>query len=366
MEGKPDFVYVGTYTRTEPHVIGRAEGILVLSFDQASGALRPVGMARGVPNPSFLAVSPHRRTLYAVSEVPALDGEPGGALTAFAIDAESGELTELNRTSTGSAGPCYVSVDRSGSFALAANYGGGAVTLLPIEDDGRLAAGRETVQHTGRSVHPERQQAAHPHSIVPDPTGRVALVPDLGLDRIVLYRLDAEAGKLVPARVPWVATRPGAGPRHLAFHPGGRHLFVCNELDSTVTAYAYDAEEGLPRPIQTVSSLPEGFSGTNYPADIHVHPSGRFLYASNRGHDSIAIFAIDEASGELAAAGHQSTQGRSPRNFAIDPEGRLLLAANQNSNTIVAFAIDRERGTLEPTGAVTEVPTPVCVQFLAG
>jgi 6-phosphogluconolactonase len=358
-------VFVGTYTRAEPHVEGRAEGIYAFSLDGASGRLRQIGVTPGIANPSFLAIEPRRRTLYAVCEVSDVDGQPGGALAAFTIDG-AGALTPLGRRSTGSAGPCHVCLDQTASAALVANYNGGAVTLVPLDGQARPADPVQVIQHEGSSVNPTRQQEPHPHSVVVDGGNRVALVPDLGLDRIVLYRLDVEAGKLEPNAMPWAAARPGAGPRHLSFHPGERFFYVANELDSTVSLYSYDAEEGAAEEVQAVSTLPEGFAGTNYPADIHVHPSGCTVYVSNRGHDSLAIFSIDQDTGQLEPRGYQSTRGQFPRNFAIVPGGKLLLAANQNSDSIVAFAIDEETGELEPTGEVASVPSPVCIMFLAG
>ena len=355
-------VFVGTYTRAEPHAQGRAEGIYAFSLDGASGRLRQVGMTAGITNPSFLAIEPRRRTLYAVCEVSEVGGQPGGGLMAYTID--GAPLTPAGRRSTGSAGPCHVLIDQTARAALVANYSGGAVTLIPLDGEGRPADPVQVIQHEGSSVNPTRQQEAHPHSVAIDSRNRVALVPDLGLDRIVLYRLDVEAGKLEPNAMPWAAARPGAGPRHLSFHPGERFFYVANELDSTVSLYQYDGEQGAAEEIQALSTLPDGFTGTNHPADIHVHPSGRTVYVSNRGHDSLAGYSIDQETGRLEPLGHESTRGQCPRNFAIVPGGRLLLAANQNSDSIVAFAVDEATGKLEPTGEVASVPSPVCITFL--
>ncbi len=352
-EGKGTFVYVGTYTS------GRSEGIYVYRFDPSSGALRYAGVARGVSNPSFLALHPRRPFLYAVSE----SEEQGGA-SAFAIDPQSGALTRLNQQFSPGGRPCYLSVDATGRLVLAADYHGGTLSVFPIEADGRLGAASDFVRHQGSSVNRERQEAAHAHCILPDPGNRYALAADLGLDKIMVYELDLAQGKLRPHRRPWVQVKPGAGPRHLTFHPNGRYAYLINELDSTIVAYAYDPAGGILTELQTVPALPAGFTGTSWAADVHVAPSGRTVYGSNRGHDSIAIFAIDEGTGKLTPVGHEPTQGQTPRNFAIDPTGTWLLAANQDSDTIVTFRIDPRSGKLAPAGQVAEAPTPVCLKFL--
>jgi 6-phosphogluconolactonase len=363
--GESRLVYVGTFSRTVPHGRGSAEGIYVCRMDPVSGALTLVHTVADVPNPSFLALHPSRRYLYAVNAVPEIDGHPGGAVSAFAIDPATGALTFLNRQSSHGAGPCHVSVEHTGRFVLAANYGGGSVVMFPVQSDGSLAAASDFVQHTGSSVNPRRQEGPHAHSITPDPANRFALACDLGLDNVLVYRLDLEAGRLIPNDPPFVRTHPGAGPRHLDFHPNGRYVYVINELDSTLTVFTYDAERGVLEEIQTISTLPEDFAGQNTCADVHVHPAGRFVYGSNRGHDSIAIFRVDEGTGRLDAVGHVPTQGQTPRNFAIDPSGTFLYAANQQSDTIVAFRIDQGMGQLAPTGHVLSIPTPVCVKFLS-
>lgn len=358
------FVYVGTFTGFPPHPRGKAEGIYVFRMDPSSGDLTLVHTATDVPNPSFLALHPSQRYLYAVNAVPEIDGHVGGAVSAFVVDRATGGLTFLNRQSTGGAGPCHVSVDQTGRYVMAANYGGGSVAMFPIQSDGRLGPASDFVQHVGSSVNPERQQGPHAHSINLDPTNRYALVADLGLDKVLVYRLDFAHGKLVPNDPPFVAVAPGAGPRHLDFHPSRRYAYVINEIGSTITAFDYDALRGTLREIHTVPTLPNGYSGTNSCADLHVHPSGRFLYGSNRGHDSIVIYAIDEATGRLAHVGHQSTGGRTPRNFAIDPGGSLLLAANQDTDNIVTFRIDQQSGKLTPTGQEVKALTPVCLKIV--
>jgi len=351
-------VYVGTYTRRG------SEGIYVYTFDPSSGALSAVGVAKGIVNPSFLAIAPSRRYLYATSEVSTFGDSPGGGVSAFQIDQETGLLTLLNQQASHGAAPCHLSVDQTERVVLVANYSGGNVAVLPMEQDGSLAPATDIVQHRGSSVHPTRQQGPHAHSITIDPTNHYAFAADLGIDKLMVYRLDLDRDRLVPHDTPSVPVRAGAGPRHFAFDPAGKYAYLINELDSTVTVFGYDADRVRLETLQTISALPQGFGGENTCADVHLSPSGQFLYGSNRGHDSIAVFRVDGATGQLTSVGHTSTQGRTPRNFAIEPSGRFLLAANQDSDTIVSFWIDEQTGELEPTGAVTEVPLPVCVRFV--
>jgi 6-phosphogluconolactonase len=351
-------VYVGTYTR------GENEGIYVYRLDPSSGALTLASTVRGINNPSFLALHPQHRYLYSVSEVGGEAGRPTGGVSAFAIDPPTGALTGLNQQSSQGTGPCHLSVDQTGQYVLVANYGSGSVALLPIREDGQLGEATDFIQHEGSSVDPGRQERPHAHSITLDPTNRFAFAADLGLDKILIYQLDLSRGKLIPHEEPWVAVTAGAGPRHLAFHPDGRYAYVINELDNTLIAFAYDEARGTLRTLQTLSTLPEDFQGPSYCADVHVAPSGRFIYGSNRGHDSIAIFAVDEAAGRLSLVDLEPTQGKFPRNFALDPTGTFLLAANQDSDNIVTFRIDPETGQLTPTGHVTNVPKPVCVKMI--
>jgi 6-phosphogluconolactonase len=257
-----------------------------------------------------------------------------------------------------------MSVDATGRFVLVANYGSGSVCVLPIGRDGGLGDAADVVQHQGSSVNPRRQQGPHAHSITLDAANRYAFAADLGIDKVMVYRLDTASGKLIPNDPPWAQVKPGAGPRHFDFHPSGKYAYLINELDSTITAFAYDASRGIIREIQTVPTLPADFRGASTCADVHVSPSGKFLYGSNRGHDSIVIFRIDEATGRLSYVGHELTQGKTPRNFAIDPTGTFLLAANQNSDTIVTFRIDQQTGKLTPTGHVAEAPMPVCLKLM--
>jgi len=347
--------YIGTYT------IRGSEGIYVYRMDAVTGGLDYLSKTVGMSNPSFLAIHPQRRYLYAVNEVAQFEGKASGAVSAFSINAQTGELRYLNQKHSHGTSPCHVAVEPDGRFVLVANYSSGSACILPIGSDGQLGEATEVVQHHGSSANPDRQEGPHAHSANLDPSGRHVLIADLGLDRIMLYRLDPAGGRLVPHTQPWASLKPGAGPRHLAFHPSGHYVYVINELDSTMTVFAYDAERGGLKELQTISTLPQGFQGTSYCADVHVSPSGRFVYSSNRGHDSIAIFGIDEATGKLSCVGHEPTLGRTPRNFAIDPSGTFLLAANQDTDTIVTFRMDQQTGRLTPTGQVASVSMPVCI-----
>ena len=351
-------VYIGTYTQ------GESEGIYVYRMDKSSGALEFASVAKRVDNPSFLDIHPQHRYLYAVNEVGEFGGESSGAVSAFSIDENTGKLTFLNQQPSGGAAPCHLSIDQTGQFVLVANYGGGSVASLPIRDDGMLGEAADFIQHEGSSVNPRRQQEPHAHSIMIDLANRYAFAPDLGIDKILTYRLDLTQGKLIPNDTPWTQVEAGAGPRHFDFHPSRKYAYVINELDSTLIAFTYDETGGTLKEIETVSTLPEDFSGSSHCADLHVHPSGKFVYGSNRGHDSIVIFAIDEETGKLTYVGHELTQGKTPRNFGIDPTGTFLLAANQSTDNIVTFRIDQQTGALTSTGHVAEVPTPVCLKIL--
>jgi 6-phosphogluconolactonase len=355
---EPVWVYVGTSTG------GKSQGIYRFPFDPATGAAGAVELAAESANPTFLAIHPDRRLLYAVNALSEFQGERTGAVSAFAMDPKTGELRLLNQQPSGGTGPCHVIVDAGGKNVLVANYGAGSVAALPIGSDGRLGPPTSVIQHAGSSVNPQRQEGPHAHSVNLDAAGRFAFVADLGLDTIMVYRFDAARGTLTAHEPPSAALAPGAGPRHLAFHPSGRFAYVINELDSTVTGFRYDPAAGTLREIQTITTLPEAYAGENYPAEVLVHPSGKFLYGSNRGHDSTAIYTIDEKTGELAATGHQATGGKSPRNFAIDPSGAWMIAGNQSSDNVALFAIDRERGALAPTGQVFEVPAAICFKMV--
>jgi 6-phosphogluconolactonase len=351
------FVYVGTYTAGANN---HGQGIYVCRLDLSTGQLRRVAVAEGVVNPSFLAVDRQRQFLCAVNEVNTFAGKDSGAVSSFRIDQRSGALQFLNQQPSAGAGPCHLTVDGSGKFVLVANYDGGSVAVLPWRQ-GTLGAPVDMVQHHGSSVNPDRQKEPHAHSVVLDRNNRFVFVSDLGLDKILVYAFDSLSGKLSKIGDRAAAIKPGAGPRHFVFHGNGRWAYVINELDSTVTAFSYSSGPGLLTEIQTITTLPAGFSGSSFCAEIAVAPNGKFLYGSNRGHDSIVVFAIDQANGKLALVEHKPTGGKWPRSFTIDPTGEFLLAANQNSGTVVVFRIERASGKLLPTGHVTEIPSPVCL-----
>ncbi len=350
-------VYIGTYTKKD------SRGIYASCFDPGTGNLTPLRLAAQAINPSFLALHPSGQFLYAVAEVGDYAGEKSGAVSAFSITPGKGELKLLNQAASRGASPCHLVVDPSGRNILVANYGGGNVAVLPVRRDGRLGEASARVQHTGSSVHPTRQMKPHAHSVTLSPDNRFALVADLGLDQVRVYCFDPFRGTLTPNNPPFAMLHPGAGPRHCAFHPHGKALYVINELKSSLTALAYDPATCTLEDLQTASALPEGFTGENSTAELQVHPAGRFLYASNRGHDSIAIFAIQPEQGTLTLLGHASTQGRTPRHFGIDPRGTWLLAANQDSNSVVVFQIDVASGILTPSSQSLEVCSPACICF---
>jgi 6-phosphogluconolactonase len=352
-------VYVGTYTNT-----GKSQGIYAYRFDSATGKLDPIGLAAQANNPSYLAVHPNRKYLYAVSETANFNGQRSGAVSAFSIDLKTAKLTPLNTTPSRGTGPCYVSVDRTGHAAMVANYNSGSVALMPIKADGSLADATAFDQHSGPVADAKRQQGPHAHSIAPSPDNRFALNADLGLDRLYVYKLDPAAGTLAANDPPYGTLPPRSGPRHFDFHPNSKFVYAIDEIASTVTAFSWDKARGALQPLQTLSTLPSDFKGENTCADIHVHRSGKFLYGSNRGHNSIALFSID-AKGKLALKANVSTQGKVPRNFAIDPTGHFLIAANQDTNNLVVFRIDTKTGALTPTGQNLEVGAPVCVKFMA-
>jgi 6-phosphogluconolactonase len=351
-------VYVGTYTGA------KSKGIYLAELEMKTGRLTLQGVAATTPNPSFLALHPNGRFLYAVNELDRFSGAAGGSVSGFAIDASTGMLTLLNQQASKGAWPTHLVVDRQGKNVLAANYGGGSVIVFPIDAEGRLGPATGFVKHVGKSVNRSRQEAPHAHGIALDAANRFAYVADLGVDKVLIYRFDAAQGTIVPSDPPAADVPPGSGPRHFAFHPGGGFGYVINELTSTVTTFRHHPDTGALDPLQTISTLPADYTRTNSTAEIAVHPSGKFLYGSNRGHNSIAIFAIDATTGLLTLVGHESTQGRTPRGFAIDPTGTYLLAGNQESNTVVVFRIDPATGRLAAVAGPTEVPTPVSFEFV--
>jgi 6-phosphogluconolactonase len=357
--------YFGTYTRREATGIGRSEGIYIYRFDTESGALTPVGTMSGIENPSFLAFNPAQTHLYAVAELgDGKGGRPSGGVSAYAIDSQTGYLSLLNSESTRGDGPCHLSVDATGQNVLVSNYNSGSVCVLPIAADGSLKPASDFVQHEGSSVNPQRQEGPHAHSVNLDASNRFAFVADLGLDKVLIYAFDAENGKLAPNPAqPWAKIKAGAGPRHFAMHPSQQYAYVINELDSTMTTFAFDAEKGTLNEIQTISTLPDDFEGTSYCAEVRVHPNGKFVYGSNRGHDSIVVFRVED-DGALDPVDYTPTQGEFPRNFNLDPSGRWLLAANQNTHNVLVFHVDEELGTLSPSGHTAAIPYPVCIRFI--
>jgi len=347
-------LYVGTYTS------GKSEGIYGYRMDVATGALTRFTSCKSV-NPSFLAIDRSKRYLYAVNEVGQYAGKPGGGVSAFAIDPATGNLRLLNEQATLGADPCYLTIDHNKRTLLVANYTGGSVSALPLRSDGTLGMVIDHKQHEGSGIK-EQQKGPHAHCIILDRLERYALAADLGIDKVMIYRFDSATGKLTPGKQPWTELQPGAGPRHLTFHPNGKYVYAINELDSTLTVLKYN--DGTLTQVETVSTLPSDFSGVSYCADVHVSATGKFLYGSNRGHDSIVVFEIDPRTGKLKQLEHVSTEGKWPRNFAIDPTGRFLLVANQHTDNVVTFSIDPTTGRLTPTGQVTEIPIPVCLKFL--
>jgi len=358
---KPVFIaYIGTYTTKQ------SKGIYAFRLETATGKLTPLGLVAESTSPSFLAIHPNGRYLYAANEVNEFGGQKSGAVSAFQIDRNTSKLTFLNSVASRGTGPCHVSVDQTGKNVLVANYESGSVAVLPLEVGGRLHPASALVQHTGSSVNKDRQEAPHAHCILPSPDNHFVLAADLGLDEVLVYRFDPLRGSLMANDPPFGKTPPGAGPRHLAFHPMLPYVYVINEMQCTISTFAYDANRGSLRLKDTISTLPDGYKVTpdDSTAEIRVHPSGRFVYGSNRGHNSIAVFAVDRAEGTLKPVERVSTQGKTPRGFNIDPTGSFLIAANQDSDSLVVFQIDRKTGGLTPAGSV-EAFSPVDVQFLS-
>ena len=369
-------VYVGTYTDPSRQagyevtpaspVMGMtgptgSEGIYVYRQDPDSGALTHLHTVTGVLNPSFLALDPAERFLFAVNEAREFGGEETGAVSSFALDERTGIPRFLNQVPSGGSNPCHLAVAPTSRHLLVANHEHGRVAVLPVGEDGRLSPPTDICQDEPRD--PTGQLRPHAHFVTPDPAGRFILSTDTGTDRIMVYRLDPRAGRLLPHEPPWAETHPGGSPRHLAFHPSGRYLYTNGEADLTLSVFRYDAARGLLSYLDSAATVPDGVAGRLSTAQVLAHPNGRFVYVSNRGHDSIAVFRADPGTGEVARIANEPTQGRTPRNFAIDPAGRFLYVANQNSASIVCFRIDEETGLLAPTPQVASVPAPTCVLF---
>jgi 6-phosphogluconolactonase len=363
-------VYVGTYSEpilfgTGQVVQGKGKGIYAFRFDPAKGALEPVGVTEGVRNSSYIAFDPKRKFLYCVNEFKEFEGMASGAVSAFRIDKSTGKLTFLNMKASHGTDPCHLIVDKTGKNVMIANFASGSVSVLPIKRDGSLKDASCVIQHQGTSVDPKRQAGPHAHAVEIDAQNRYVFVPELGGDKVMIYELDAERGKLTPNKhQPFISMAPGAGPRQLVMHPNGNFAYLINELNSTMTAYRYAAKKGMLKELQTLPTLPADFKGYSSCAEVQIAPSGKFLYGSNRGHDSLVIYAIDSKRGTLKLVGHESTRGRIPRNFEIHPSGEFLAAANQDTNNVIMFRIDQKTGKLTPTGDVAEAGTPICVRFM--
>ena len=363
--GKADtLVYVGTYTNA------KSKGIYLFKLDarhiegSKDAALVPLGLAAETPSPSFLEIDAKRGLVFAVNEVDQFEGKPSGAVSAFSIDRATGKLTLLNQRASMGRGPCHLVLDRTGRYLFVANYGSGTVAVLPVGTDGRLGEATSVVQHAGQSINPDRQKGPHAHCMTVDAANRFVFACDLGLDKILTYRFDAQKGTLTASDPAFTPIKPGAGPRHMVFRPDGRFAYVINELTSTVTALAYDPKTGVMSELQTLSTLPQSFTGANSGAEIDVHPSGKFLYASNRGHNSVAVFGIDAQKGTLTYVDAIPTEGRTPRHFGIDPSGKYAAVANQATDTVFPSAIDPATGRLKLAAVSASVPTPVCVRFV--
>ena len=352
-----NLIYVGTYTDHG------SDGIYSCRFDSKTGKLAELGLAAESSQPSFLAVYSSAHFLYAVNEIKNFNGLPSGAVSSFAIDSATGKLSLLNQVSSRGGGPAHIILDQTEKHAFVSNYKGGSMAVLPVLEDGRLGEASAFVQNTGSSVNKKRQEGPHAHAVAMSCDNRFALLANLGLDQLIAYPFDSTNGML--GQEPNVTkTNPGSGPRHVVFDHIGKFLYVINELQSSVTTYSYDSIHGALHDSGTISTLPQGFAASNDAGEIAIHPSGKFIYASNRGHDSIAVFSIDPAKGTLTNIEFIPTRGKTPRNFAIDPTGLWLIAANQESDDIVVFRIDGKTGRLVPTGQSLHVPSPACVTFV--
>jgi 6-phosphogluconolactonase len=352
-------VYVGTYTGPA------SKGVYAFRFDPGSGKATSIGLVAESANPSFLAIDPTGRYLYAANEAGDYKGEKSGGVSAFAIDRKTGKLTFLNEVSSRGAGPCHVALDKTGKYVLVANYDGGSVAVFPVLPDGHLGGASSVIQHSGHGPNAERQEGPHAHEIQLAPDNRFAIAADLGLDELLVYRFDSAKGTLTANDPPFAKVEPGAGPRHFVFHPNGKLVFALSEMGASITSFAYDASKGALHNLQSISTLPKDFTGHNDSAEIVADPAGKFLYASNRGPDTIATFAVDSTTGTLKLVEQVPTKGKTPRNIALDPTARFLWVANQESNNIVVFRVDPKTGRLTDTGEVLQAPSPVCIVFIS-
>ena len=349
-------VFIGSYSAADK------DSVHLYQLDLKGGSLKKLSAVSGLRNPSFLKIHPNGKFLYAVNEVGDFQGKKSGGVTAFGLDVKNGKLTQLNQQPSGDTGPCHLTVDATGKYVLVAHYGGGSTTVLPIKKDGHIGPVTSQIEHKGSSVLP-RQKAPHAHAIHVGPNNKFAFAPDLGIDKVLVFKFDEKTGQIRETKFGGASVDPGSGPRHFGFHPNGKYAYVINEIKQTVTAFGFRAKRGKLRTLQTISTVPEPVKG-NSTAEILVHPSGKFLYGSNRGHNSIAMFRVDEKTGKLTALGHEPIRGEIPRNFGIDPTGQFLLAAGQRSNNVNIFRIDSETGKLKFTGNSIEVASPVCVRMI--
>jgi len=345
-------IYFGTYTKQNS-----SEGIYHATLNLKTGTLSDVDLACKIQDPSYLEMHANAKFVYAVTE------REQGTVSAFAIEPGQHQLKLINTVSTKGSLPCHLCISRDGRTLLAANYGSGSVASFSINTDGSLTGPISFMQHAGSSVHLQRQEGPHAHSINLSPDNRFAYAADLGIDKVLIYKFDPKSGELSPNQPAEVKIKPGAGPRHLSFNPAGRFAYVINELDETIVVFAHDEQSGALTELQTRSTLPNGFSGASYCAEVRVHPNGKFLYASNRGHDSIVIYTIDPEKGTLMLRGFQNTGIKTPRNFAIDPTGQYCVVGNQDADSVVIFRIDQDTGELNPTDQVAKIGAPICVLF---
>lgn len=358
MAQEKQLLYVGTYTGKT------SKGIYLFEMDKNTGKLTDLGLVAETPNPTFLAIHPNKKFLYAVSEIGNFNGKPVGAVAAFAIDPKDKSLKLLNKQSSGGSGPCHVSIDKAGKNVFVANYGGGSVEMIPVKDDGSLAEPTSFIQHVGSSANKGRQQEPHAHSINLDSAGKFAFAADLGTDMVYVYKVDPANGTLTKHDPAGAKLAPGSGPRHFAFHPNGKNAFVINELLLTLTSFAYDPEKGTLTEIETLSTLPKDSPKKGSTAEVVVHPNGKWVFGSNRGHDSIAVYAFDEAKAKLTHVANYGDTVKEPRNFVIDPTGNFVLVGNQRGDSITVFRLNQQTGELTRVGEPMPCPTPVCLRFV--
>lgn len=351
-ESEKEIFYLGTFSD---------DGLFVLEFDRESRSFSEVERQSDPPSQGFQAIHPDGDVLYSIAREGLSEADEQGSVIAYQIDPETGALSQLNRQSSMGAGPAHVSVDPHGRFLYVSNYSAGNLASYPLSKDGRIGEAADVVHHEGSSINERRQQAPYVHAANPSADGRFLYVSDLGTDKIMIYAVDEETGELSPAETPWAEVNPGSGPRHFTFHPSQAYAYSVDELSSTVTAFRVDSETGVLDNIQRIGMLPESFEEDSWAADIHISPNGRFLYATNRGHDSLAIYSVDPDTGLLELIGHEPTRGGHPRNFAIDQYGEFLFMTNRDDNNLVLFEMDQETGLLNYTGVEVEIPLAVCV-----